>query len=229
MNKIVTTSLLIAAGITISACNVTTGTGKSTAYQFESDSDRRAVTVAQVTVTPASFSSTGTGSGSSSLTGNGRQSSAATGGSGRNAGQPGGTDPASNSGDDSIATAEDASRTNRNEAGDLDKGGATASPTQESLDTRAGNTHDGQPDKDGAAAAAAHAEAVAASTAGGPSKDGPNAASTSEQTSGASQQEDSDAPQDSQVVDSFSNGAGSVTTEQVAATNSDKDGDKDAL
>ena len=34
MNKIVTTSLLIAAGIAVSACNVTTGTGNSAAYQF---------------------------------------------------------------------------------------------------------------------------------------------------------------------------------------------------
>ena len=55
MNKIVTTSLLIAAGIAVSACNVTTGTGKSAAYQFESDSDRRleAASQAVVTVTPS--------------------------------------------------------------------------------------------------------------------------------------------------------------------------------
>ena len=140
------------------------------------------------------------------------------------------------------STGQTGNSVNEEQQGDTGGGIATSS-----RDPDRDNTHNGVGDKDGAAAAAAaHAEAVAASTAGGPSKDGPNAVSTSKQTSDASQQDkdgpgtsapseqtsdasqqDKDGPQGPQVVDSFTSAAGSVTTEQVAATSSDKDGDKD--
>lgn len=269
MTRIVSTSLLIAAGIAISACNVTTS---SVTHFDNSNDDEQHVVIASASLntasTPTYSSSTGTGSDGSSSTGGGGSRSAAStspsgndrggsdqGGGTSNAGhsdETGGTGQADDTNNDPNASAEAASRTTQNNAGELDKDARPTNPVNGSLDPRAGNTHNGVPDKDGAAAAAAQAAAAAASTAGGPSKDGPGSTASSDQNAGNSQQDkdgpgntassdqnadnsqqekdgpaaaeaNTDASDKPEVVDHFENAAGSVTTERVPTSDGGKD------
>lgn len=235
MTRIVSTSLLIAAGIAISACNVTTS---SVTHFDNSNNDEQHVVVASASLntasTPTYSSSTGTGSdGFSSTGGSGSRSAASTSSSGNDrggsdqsgrasnaghSGGTGGTGQADDTNNDPNANAEAASRATWNDAGELDKDAGPTNPVNGSLDPRAGNTHNGVPDKDGAA--------------GGPSKDGPGNAASSDQNAGNSQHDkdgpaaaeaNTDASDKPEVVDHFENAAGSVTTERVPASDGGKD------
>ena len=170
MNRIVTTSLLIAAGIAISACKVTT----SNITQFHnSNDDEQPVAVASVSLTtaPASATSESAGAVSSSSVGasaggGSRSAAASSGGDGgsQSSQATGGTGQPDGNREDSLSSAN--SRAGNTHNGQSAKDGTVATPDTTAAAEQASReaTHNGQPDKDGAASTAdATAAAEAAS------------------------------------------------------------------
>ena len=203
MCRIVSTSLLLAAGIAVSACNVTTssvtapkaGTPFKNGHAYDIESDGTLASVAGTQQAPASENgSGGSGGGASGSSAGGGGGNVASGGraaggqssqrqivSGSITDMGGGAFVVENrysdgsvSGHASAPTTEDTRRTNRNAKGELDKDGAAAAAAEQA--SREKQNAAGEPDKDAPASTGQQASSQTTGTAGELDKDGAAAA-----------------------------------------------------
>ena len=195
MKRIITTAMLVAAGISVSACNVSTGTALKLkdgdynyAHYHNDDSDENnlsgnstgaTVTVAAVSSGASSGGFAGTSTGSSA---SGEKSSDGT--SGQNRGSSGGSGQAlSSAGSFSATAAPDKEDVGKEADPSQPENGGSASQQDWAGEDRSA-THNDSPDKDGAAAEQARNEqdkdgGVSGPVPSnfqpqGPEKDGPN-------------------------------------------------------